>query len=617
MFKSFTFGQLAPVNRLRRPVNRLRRRRGVVAVQVAVIMALLVGFAALTIDVGVIYNTRADLQRTADAASLAAVAKLSDYSTGDPIPLARAAALDLTQRNHVFGQEVSIDLETDLEFGRATFNPETGLYEFTPTEVTPDAVRLRVRHTKDSINGAVPLFFAQIFGVDETEISAQATAIMVPRDIAIVADLSGSHNDDSELRHYKETEINMHPVWDAWPGGFDDPGGGVWEPGEIKPEWILPDGSVPQAAGPAWGYYKRMGYGTEGITPEYDPTADPGLVELPYKSDWSDAELRQYSSDRGYIQSEVDALMSSEFDSNGAYKYRVAAALGLAFWNSGHPGGLWEQRGVPAGNGNNWVGGSELEWTECINERTVSASKSIWLNYINNYVKSTSNQMYKANSAFRYRFGVKTFMNYLMEKRPQNSQTPEFADAPAQPMQAVKEAVAYMAGFLDSLDTDDQLSLEIYGTVARHEVDLTMDMQQVGSRLSELQAGHYDTWTNTGGGIKRAIEELSSVRARNASKKMVILLTDGNANVDENGNGGNTQGGRQYALDQAHVAADAGFRIFAVSVGAGANTSLMEEIAEIGSGEHFHAVGSIEEYSEQLEDIFRRLSGKRPVELIE
>ena len=42
----------------------------------------------------------------------------------------------------------------------------------------------------------------------------------------------------------------------------------------------------------------------------------------------------------------------------------------------------------------------------------------------------------------------------------------------------------------------------------------------------------------------------------------------------------------------------------------------MQEIADIGHGEHFHAEGSMEQYSQRLASIFQRLGGKRPVELI-
>ena len=67
-------------------------RRGAAVVQVAVFLTTLIGFAALAIDVGLLYNERADLQKTADAAALAAAAELGDYSQGDPLDSARTLA---------------------------------------------------------------------------------------------------------------------------------------------------------------------------------------------------------------------------------------------------------------------------------------------------------------------------------------------------------------------------------------------------------------------------------------------------------------------------------------------------------------------------------------------
>ena len=49
-------------------------QRGAVAVQVAVMAPILIGFAAFSIDVGLMFNAKTDLQRAADAAALAGVA---------------------------------------------------------------------------------------------------------------------------------------------------------------------------------------------------------------------------------------------------------------------------------------------------------------------------------------------------------------------------------------------------------------------------------------------------------------------------------------------------------------------------------------------------------------
>lgn len=605
------------MNRRTRAPARTRRRRGVVAVQVAVMLVVLIGFAALTIDVGVLYNTRQDLQRTADAAALAAAAKLSDYSEGSPISVATAAALEFTEANYVFGGTVTLDTETDVVFGRASLNNSTGRYDFTETTVMPNAVRVRVRKTQGSPNGAAQLFFAKVLGIAESDVQASAMAMMVPRDIAVVADLSASHTDDSELMHYKTTNINLYDVWDAWPGGIDDDGGGLWDEDDVPDDWWTDDGSAPQAAGPAWGFMQELGYGTEEITSGYDPAADSGLVRLPSGSSWSNSQLNTYLTELGYSSTELSKINSGTYDSS-QYKYRVAVALGLAHWRSGKSGGLWQGMGYSAGDGDDVIESSELVWVETINGRSVNASKNIWLDWINNYVKSNNTGMYDANSKFRYRYGAKTLMNYFMERRPYNDETPEFTDTPTQPMESVKNATEVLTAYIADLDSDDQMSLEIYGETAHHEVDLTMDVQQVSDRLREMQAAHYDGWTNMGGGMEKGIEELTGSRARGASRKVMVLLTDGYANVSEDGDVGDYSGGEAYSLDMAEEAAALGIQIFCVSVGAYCNLELMDEIAEIGGGQHYAAnTADIEEYSAQLIEIFEVIGGKRPVEIIE
>jgi Mg-chelatase subunit ChlD len=180
----------------------------------------------------------------------------------------------------------------------------------------------------------------------------------------------------------------------------------------------------------------------------------------------------------------------------------------------------------------------------------------------------------------------------------------------------VKDSITELAQFLTLADSNDQISLEVYGTQGRHEVDLTNNFQTVADRFMEMQAGHYDPYTNMGAGIARAIEELESSRSRSFSRKAMILLTDGRANIGSNGSF-SYAGGRAYALTMAAQAAEKGIRIFTVSVGASADIALMQEIADIGSGLQFRATGSIENYAANLEQILVTIGGAKSVELIQ
>jgi Flp pilus assembly protein TadG len=566
-------------------------------------VVVLLGFAALTVDVGVLYNVRAELQNAADAGAMAAANSLMTAEYGeDPLDAAQTVAQGIVERHSALGRKLTIDPAYDVQFGKAVFDPDLSAYTFTPGGGVPDAVRVTVRCTEDSPNGPVGLFFAPIFGKTSTNISASAVAALAPRDIAMAADLSGSMRYDSQLKYYDTRTINFHEVWDVLPGGakeFDS----TWEEDELPADlW--------QAAGPGWGYFKRLTFGSDPADSGYGPTTDPGLIRLTTSAVWNDASLGSYLAGLGYSVAEISAITSPAAGS--LYENRVAVAGGLAYWNSGMPGGSWTTRGVPpaaAGNGNATITNGELQWVEPILSDTIADSSAVWRSYIPAMTSSSRGD-------FRYRFGIKTFVEYLIESRIRPDQTPEFAATPLQPLQAVKDSVGFMSALLDSLESADQMSLECYGGIGVHEVDLTSDYQAVSKRLSEMRPGEYSSYTNIGAGLDRAIEELTSSRARATSHKVIVLLTDGYANVDEFGDY-NEAGAKAYALREAERAARLGMTIIGVTVGQEADEDLMREIAEIGGGAYFHAEGSIDEYSEQLVEIFGKISSKRSVELIQ
>jgi hypothetical protein len=168
-------------------------------------------------------------------------------------------------------------------------------------------------------------------------------------------------------------------------------------------------------------------------------------------------------------------------------------------------------------------------------------------------------------------------------------------------------------------DNLDHMSLEVFASTSRHELNLTDEMQDIPDLFYQRQSGHYDRATNIGGGLHEAIVELSSSRARPNAHKMIMFMSDGVPNVDAGGNsvGDGAAAAMDYARQKAQEAADLGYQIYTVSVGFNADRALMQEIAAIGGGIEFYAAGNAEEYTEQLRDIFRTLGGKRPVALIE
>ncbi len=166
------------------------RRRAAAAVVVVLMIPVLIGFAALTVDVGVMYSTRADLQRSADAGALAAAAaysKPTSASAADRLAASRATGLSFVETNKVLGTAVTLDTAADILFGKAKFNESGTELTFTPGETDPNAVRITVRKTTDSPNGPLDLFFAGIFGVRQTDVSASAMAgFFPPKSVGVV-----------------------------------------------------------------------------------------------------------------------------------------------------------------------------------------------------------------------------------------------------------------------------------------------------------------------------------------------------------------------------------------------------------------------------------------------
>ncbi len=710
---------------LRKGVTRPRhRRRGTVAVQVAVFSTAMMGFAALAVDVGMLYNTRTELQRTADAAALAAAAELGQ-AVADPRIAAQGKAQEFATKNLVLNADVQLDTNSEIVFGRAWIDESTGKYVFEEDASCefPNAVKVITRRTEGSLNGAVSLYFARALGFQSADVSAEATAVLIPRDIAVVADLSASHTDDSEIKHMYDTTINTYDVWtnlpntsltesqtdssgfttsvsltdngdgtttvtvtvtsdgsedtaalshitfglpeDAWSdalstaysdgayadpesgvdptssvGGikFDAEGDGLGEDGveethtfsfTIANEYLSDltvatkagqnvDTSISYSLQPGPTFGRMDSWGTSSLNSAYDLTADPALEYLPYNESWADnAELQSYLEEQGYVESEVNALLDNAYDDDGGWEARAAVALGLARWQSGHEGGLWEQLGDEPGNGNDWVGwNTELTWL--VEYPYADGSWGRYIQYL--HWTGIQNTFY---GNFKYRYGLKTFVNYLLEQEPE---IPELANCPVQPMQAVKDASCELVDVVENLDSSDLISLVGYGTNGYGPSDypsdlswLTNDFNTLRAKLDGLQGGKWTRNTNIAQGIDDGVNVLmNSPDGRAGAAKVMILLTDGKANhVRTDPTYYDANQALQDTITAAEDARAQGIRIYTVSVGANADQNLMTQVAEIGSGESFHAEGEIAAYEEELKSIFNTLGGKRPVVLIE
>ena len=206
-------------------------------------------------------------------------------------------------------------------------------------------MKVTARRTKGSPSGPLKTFFAAALGKTTANASASATAVLTPRDIAFVLDLSASHNDDSSLRSYKNTEIANRDVWQD-----------LWDERLASRSAVSRPSNEGYPGGPQFGNMNTWGTATTG--PGWDFKNDSGLVRLPKGSDWDLSKnfVNQTVTAMGFDAYDANeiAVINSEpssyeqgDNSTTYYRRRVRVALGLDRWVSSSDSGSGN------GNGNN------------------------------------------------------------------------------------------------------------------------------------------------------------------------------------------------------------------------------------------------------------------------
>jgi len=167
------------------------------AVTMAVCLTMLIGFAAMAVDVGYVMLTKNELQNIADATALGGARWLGDlYSKmtyaqqqayvcnpGEIISIVQEVALD----SYAGGMDgITINAE-DVRIGTWDSN---GTPPLTETLNQPNAVSVTVRRD-GTANGPISSVFARVLGLDTFDVSADATAALTG--------LGESHPGDLEL----------------------------------------------------------------------------------------------------------------------------------------------------------------------------------------------------------------------------------------------------------------------------------------------------------------------------------------------------------------------------------------------------------------------------------
>ena len=163
---------------------KVKNEQGNVAIIIAISLVAFISFTALSLDIGYALVTRNQLQNVADASALAAARELGHIYEG--LTLAQQAAVTVSAErstlvltaqnaasaNTAGGVSISIN-DSDVIIGQWTSATKT----LTPNADPPDAVKVTARRDA-SANGPITTFFAKIFGINTTNVSASATAAL-------------------------------------------------------------------------------------------------------------------------------------------------------------------------------------------------------------------------------------------------------------------------------------------------------------------------------------------------------------------------------------------------------------------------------------------------------
>lgn len=161
--------------------GRPARQRGVVAIVVGLMLAVLIGFIGLALDGGRLYLTKTELQNAADACALAASYELTGSPTiaAEAFNRADAAGRTVAQLNKFNFQGTAIGApDISVGFGTTLSAGST----WVAAAVAPaDAKYVRCTIDRNAANGrGIAPYFMQVLGFGQATVMSLATATLSP-----------------------------------------------------------------------------------------------------------------------------------------------------------------------------------------------------------------------------------------------------------------------------------------------------------------------------------------------------------------------------------------------------------------------------------------------------
>ncbi|WP_350002044.1 TadE/TadG family type IV pilus assembly protein [Pseudarthrobacter sp. WHRI 8279] len=137
--------------------DKAQNERGAISVIVAILLVTLLGFVAISVDVGVIYSERAQLQNGADASAIALAQKCARDDADPVCSTTSTLAASLANQNALDGMSKVHTIELDKTARKVS--------------VTTSAKEA------GGTDNSVSLFFADVLGVPTKEVGARGSAV--------------------------------------------------------------------------------------------------------------------------------------------------------------------------------------------------------------------------------------------------------------------------------------------------------------------------------------------------------------------------------------------------------------------------------------------------------
>ena len=173
-----------------------------------------------------------------------------------------------------------------------------------------------------------------------------------------------------------------------------------------------------------------------------------------------------------------------------------------------------------------------------------------------------------------------------------------FYGSPVPPDARWLDVIASIQAFLDivaSSSQEERISLSTYSTLPFTDAKLTTDYSTIREKLFEHSSMFFGGTTNIGGGILEGVGALGDKQtSRPWASRVMIIMSDGNHNTGLD------------PIAAARQAAGQKVTLYTISFSKEANQAQMKQIAEIGSGAHYHAATGSELLA-AFREIARRL----------